>query len=136
MQTLGLSLETVGKYIRTYIIEGNKMYDSKFCSIYGRHGTEAVIKNNTIKRVKVVNDLRELPQGVGNGIYLFNVHSSIVEGNKIYDTEKEQVWIESCYHIEVLNNRTRVGGVFTKTTREFNAGATEFEVKTTSGYAD
>ncbi|MED3979896.1 right-handed parallel beta-helix repeat-containing protein [Priestia megaterium] len=136
MQIPGLSLKTVEKYVQTYIIEGNKMYDSKFCFIYGRYGIEAVIKNNKIKRVKVVNYLRKLPQGVDNGIYLFNVHSSIVEENKIYDTEKEQVWIESCYHIEVLNNRTRVGGVFTKTTREFNEGATEFEVKTTFGYAD
>ncbi|WP_180227512.1 right-handed parallel beta-helix repeat-containing protein [Priestia megaterium] len=136
MQTTGLSLEKAGKYVETYIIEDNKMHDSKFCSIYGRHGTEAIIKNNTIKRVKVVDDPRKLPQGAGNGIYLFNVHSSIVEGNRIYDTENEQVLIENCHHIEVLNNCTRVGGVFTRTTGEFKAGATEFVVKTTSGYAD
>jgi len=136
MQTTGTPLENAGKFVRTYNVEDNKMYNSTFCAIYGRHGTEAIIRNNKIKGVKLITDPRVPPYGAGNGIYLFNVHKSEVHDNKISDCDNEHLWIDSCRDTNMVGNRTRQGGLFTKTTGTFNANAGTFTVETTSGYAD
>lgn len=136
MQTTGANLETAGKFVQTYIVQNNEMYDSTFCAIYGRHGNEAIIENNRIEGVILVADPRTPPYGAGNGIYLFNVHNSNVTENKIINTTNEQIWIDSCYNFKAKDNRTRQGGLFTKTTGTFNADATTYTVETTSGYAD
>lgn len=136
MQTTGTPLEAAGKFVKAYHVEDNSMFDSTFCAIYGRHGTQAIVRNNTIKGVTVVADPRTPPYGAGNGIYLFNVHRSEVENNKISNCANEHMWIDSCVDTKVNNNRTRQGGVFTKTTDVQNANATVYKVKSTTGYPD
>lgn len=137
MQTTGTKLELAGKYVATYILQDNEMYDTKICGIYGRHGFNLVSENNKIHGVTdEMFDFRTFTYGRGNGIYLFNVSNSKVINTDITNCKNEELWLDSCKDLKVDNNRTRSGGLFTRTTGSFPANSTTYNVEDTLDYAD
>lgn len=137
MQTTGSKLEAAGRFINTYIVQDNEMYNTKICAVYARHGGRLVLEGNTIKGVtNQLFDFRTTSYGNGNGIYIFNIHGSDISNNRIYDCANEHMWIDSTQNFKVVNNRTQQGGLFTRTKDAFNANATTYSVEATSGYPD
>jgi len=136
MQTTGTPLEDAGRYVSTFIVEDNEIYNSTFCAIYGRHGKEAIIKNNRIEGVKVVADPRTPPYGAGNGIYLFNVNRSQVEGNTVSDCDNDHIYIDTVADAKVKHNVTRQGGLLTRTKDATTANSAIYTVESTTGYPD